>query len=77
VLPLAPPGTDTCQQVLDCAFAAMTQDEAQACFDGGSEAARGLFSDFAQCFNDNMCMDVECPACADQLAACQADVSRG
>jgi hypothetical protein len=68
-----PPGTDTCSVVLDCVVMAMTQADAQACYAGGSEAARSLFESFATCFEDNMCMAVPCDACNAEFDACQAD----
>jgi len=68
-----PPGTDTCSVVFDCVVTAMTQEEAQACYAGGSEAARSLFEAFATCFEDNMCMAVPCDACNAEFDACQAD----
>jgi len=71
--PMAAPGNQGCAQVLDCAVQAMTQEAAQACYDAGTAAARTAFNDFAGCFNDNMCMDIECPECAAEYAACQAN----
>jgi|JI10StandDraft_1071094.scaffolds.fasta_scaffold160814_2 hypothetical protein len=71
--PPAPPGTDTCGTVLDCIAGAMTEDAARACFEAGTEAARALISTAVTCLNDNMCMEIECAECADQVAACRAD----
>ncbi|MCA9527904.1 MAG: hypothetical protein KC549_16570, partial [Myxococcales bacterium] len=71
--PPAPPGDQACGQVLSCSAEAQDAAAAEACYNAGTEAARDLFEAVALCLNENMCMDLECPACEAPIAACNAD----
>ncbi|MEZ4470683.1 MAG: hypothetical protein R3F60_07780 [bacterium] len=71
--PPAPPGDQACGQILTCSAEAMDADAAQACYDAGTEAARTLLEAVVLCLNENGCMDLMCPACDADIAACNAD----
>ena len=70
----APPGDDSCGEVVMCVDAVIsqegTQEEVQACFNEGTEAARAAYGTLVDCIVDADCMNFNCPACQAELDAC-------
>ncbi len=72
---LEPPemGDNTCGEIVACILECTSQECAQGCFSEGHPDAQGLYGVWAGCMESEACRDPNnCPACEDQLAACQA-----
>jgi hypothetical protein len=69
-----PPGTAGCNETLMCASMCTTQECAFDCQINADAEGLELFGAFADCFNNNGCMNpADCAACEAEYTACQAD----